>query len=251
LIKDFREAFSELEHEKQMLQLKKHEKSAQEAEQITQHINNIDQRLMTIVHSFFEKDLDELAHQDADTYWAVKGLYFEYFPKEATEHYSALLIDPNLRQNALELLNHILITHPEKDSLVNQNAHIILADHFLRQIGAYPSNAKELEVIKQQACNHALQLNSDYGQNADLKEAIILVVFDLPKGSLTPNIETALKNSHLSPESTYQDIQSLVLIEKSQASSKSVQFSKAPEAPSAEEIPNEPNTNTKKQTPNT
>lgn len=224
-------------------------KSPEEIENINQHIKNIDHRVLAIICPFFEKELDEVANPQEAAYWTMKGLYFEYFPKEATEYYSVLLITPALRQNTLELLNHILITHPEKESLVNQTVHFILANHFFCEIPR-TSNPKALEIIKHQACLHALQLDSNNPENANLKSSIIAAVFYSEIDDWTAEIQNLLKISHRDSNMTFEAIQKLVLTEKEEVSSKEVlQFSPKPPEAFVKHQLNEPNIIPKKNKP--
>ena len=124
-------------------------------------------------------------------------LYIEYFTEEATKHYSRLLHDKASNQKTMELLNNILIDHPDSDNAVNQTVNYILANHFYRK---FKNN--RTEAITEKACLAALKLDSSDDRNAEFKEMIILHAFykDPQNSDLPIGIKNLLLTSNSNPE---------------------------------------------------
>jgi hypothetical protein len=204
LASNIKQAILGVENARKTLQAMKDKKSPEEIEETNKYINEVNSRFTKMLSLFFEKDLDKLVREDepASTYWMIKGLYLEHFPKEATEYYSRLLDteaqDKNAPQKTLALLDNILSCYPANNSPVNQNINYILANHFYRKF-----NTEYNDVTVQRACQHALQLNSNNPINAELKSIIINAAFYFeaadPKHGLPEEMETILAKSHDNP----------------------------------------------------
>lgn len=214
-LNSIQKAILELENAKKELQSMNDGKSSVEIEQINKYIKRMNARLSKMASSFFEKDLETLPHEDEKdkedeknkaVYQSLKGLYLEHFPKEATEYYSQLLVDPHEGEKALTLLENILKAHPDNNDPINQTIHYLLANHFYRRLVTADADP-------QRACQHALQLNSNNPLNAELKAIVIDAAFYFEETSashhLPEEMEEILLTSHQNPDA-YQSLQKMV-----------------------------------------
>lgn len=153
------------------------------------------------------------------------SLFLEFYPEQATQHYSSLLNNPATQTETLEFLKKLLADYPQSDNQANQAANYILANHFLSQLKIHKT-----EALRAQACQAVLRLSSSDENNSNLKEAIILYAFYEKENlsSLPADIIELVKYSHIVPQ-VYDTLKQQI---EGLGAPKPVQFSNSAESSS-------------------
>lgn len=187
--KNINQAFLKIEEKKTYLRddrIWSHETSA-----VEEVIQEMDILIRLMLRSSIETNLKGFLTEDPNYY----AMYFKYLPEEMTAHFSHLLENKAQRYNILKILYGILIEHPDPADSINQTIHHILANHFYREF-----KHNKTRQISQQACLHALKLDSSNEANANFKEIVIEAAFFF-KGEhgthlLSDEVQSLLRYSH-------------------------------------------------------